>query len=69
MSLLDFYSELFPGNLLTWMIGGTVLLAIIILVETFFDKYSTFVKIFLVILFWLLSPATIWIAGIINQWA
>ena len=60
MSLLDFYSELFPGNLLTWMIGGTVLLAIIILFETFFDKYSTFVKLILVILFWLLSPAVIW---------
>tara|TARA_B100000963_G_scaffold335589_1_gene329853 strand:+ start:429 stop:626 length:198 start_codon:yes stop_codon:yes gene_type:complete len=64
MSLLDFYSELFPGNLLTWMIGGTVLLAIIILVETFFDKYSKFVKLILIILFWLLSPAVIWIAGI-----
>ena len=60
MSLLDFYSELFPGSLATWMIGSTVLLAIIAFVESFFEESSLFTKISWVILFWFLSPAIYW---------
>lgn len=65
MSLLDFYSELFPGNLATWMIGGTVLLGIIIFVGSFFEKSSLFRQIILVVVLWFLSPAIYWISKII----
>ena len=60
MSLLDFYSELFPGSLATWMIGSTVLIVIIIFVGSFFEESLLFTKIIWVILFWFLSPAIYW---------
>ena len=64
MSLLDFYSELFPGSLVTWMIGSAVLLVIVFFVESFFEESSSFTKIIWVILLWFLSPVVIWIISL-----
>ena len=65
-SLLDFYSELFPGNLATWMIGSTVLLVIIIFVGN--TNLSWINKIIMTILLWLLSPAIVWMFRLIWLW-
>ena len=61
MSLLDFYSELFPGSLATWMMGSTVLLVIIAFVGAFFEKSSVFTQIIWIIFLWFLSPAIYWV--------
>lgn len=68
MSLLDFYSELFPGSIATWWMGSIVLLVIIIFVGSFFEESSLFTKIIWVILLWFLSPVIIWIIRIFLQW-
>jgi hypothetical protein len=66
MSLIEFYSALFPGSVATWMIGGTVLLVIIIFVGE--ADLSLFEKIIWTIVLWLLSPAIYWIFRFIWQW-
>ena len=65
-SLLNFYSELFPGNLATWGIGSAVLFVIILFVDN--TNLSWINKIIMTILLWLLSPAIVWMFRLIWLW-
>lgn len=66
MSLVEFYSDLFPGSFTTWYIGSAILLVIIIIVGD--TDLSWINKIIWTIVLWLLSPAIYWIFRFIWQW-